>query len=60
MGKGCGTYQGEVHIGLYWGILKEDIGTGGRLILKWVKKWDWGGGWTGLIWLGTGTDGERS
>jgi hypothetical protein len=37
----------------------EDPGVDERIILKWIyKRWDGGGAWTGLIWLGTGTCGR--
>jgi hypothetical protein len=56
----------SVHIkyndtGFLWGDVRErvhleDLGVGGRIILKWVvRKWD--GGTTGLIWLRIGTGG---
>jgi hypothetical protein len=43
MGGACGTYGGEVHIGFWWGNLKEkdhlkDLGVDGRLIRKWIFK----------------------
>jgi hypothetical protein len=52
-----------MHKGFWWGNLREgdhlkDLGTDGRVILKWVfEKWD-GKAWTGSIWLRIGTGGE--
>jgi hypothetical protein len=49
-------------MGFWWGDLRErdqleNIGTNGRIILKWISNnWD-GEAWTGLIWLRIGTDG---
>jgi hypothetical protein len=55
--------MGEVRgaSGFWWGDLRErdhleDQGIDGRIILKWIFKWD-GRAWTGLIWLRIGTGG---
>jgi hypothetical protein len=53
----------KVHIGFWWGNLKEeqhlqDSGIDGRIMLKCIfKNWD-GKAWTGLIWLRIGTGGR--
>jgi hypothetical protein len=67
---GSNGYSGHVHyIGIYeagntagvWGDEGvgehfKDIRVNGRIILKWIfEKWDMG--WTGSIWLRTGTGG---
>jgi hypothetical protein len=50
----------ELHSGFWWWDLREryqleDLGVGGRIILKWLfSKWD-GGTCNGLIWLGVRT-----
>jgi len=46
-----GRPEGKYHL--------ENLGTDGRIILKWIlKKWDWEA-WTALIWLRIGTGGGR-
>ena len=51
-----------MHNGFRWGDLREgdhleDLGIDGTIILKWISS-ESGMGWTGLIWLRTGT-GDR-
>jgi hypothetical protein len=49
MGGTCSTYGGELHIGMWWGNLRdrdhfEDPGIDGRIVLRWsFRKW-WDGG----------------
>jgi hypothetical protein len=50
----------EVHTGFWWGDLRKgdhlgNPGVDGRIILKWIKKWD--GTLTGLSYLRIGTGG---
>jgi hypothetical protein len=34
-------WRGEVNMEVWWGNLREDLGVGGRILLKWIfKKWD--------------------
>jgi hypothetical protein len=49
--------RGEVHIGFWWGNMRErdhleDSGIDGRVILNWIfKKWMEGGGWGSVYWI---------
>jgi len=61
----AGRWAGHVarmgYTGCWWGNLKEKDhlggpGVDGRLVLRWIFKWDVGM-WTGSIWLGIGTGG---
>jgi len=62
MGRSCGTYEGEIHTGFWWGVLTErynleDLSVEGRIILQWIFKRSVGEAWTGLIWFRIGTGG---
>ena len=51
--------RGQVHTGFWWGNLRvrdhlEELGKDGRIILKWVLKWNWGIAWTD--WSGLGQE----
>jgi hypothetical protein len=53
-----------VHIGFWWNVKErshlEDLDIHARITLKWIIRrfyGEWGGTWTGLIWLRIGTDG---
>ena len=55
--------RGEVHTGFWWGNLRErdhlkDPGVDGRIILKWMREFGWGG----MDWLdrAEGTDRWRA
>ena len=48
MGLACSMYGGEVHIGFWWGNLREryhfeEPSGDGRIILRWIF-WKWKGG----------------
>ena len=63
MGGACSTYEGwERRIrgfgGVIYGDHVEDVGVGGRIILKFVLKKSIGRTWTGLIWLRSRTGGR--
>ena len=51
MSGACSAYGGEER----WGDVMEsehleDLGVGGRIVLKWIfRKWD-GEAWTGFLW----------
>jgi len=43
--------RGEAHTGVLWGILKEDPGVGGRIVVRWIfREWDVGA-WIESCWL---------
>jgi hypothetical protein len=56
--------RGGAYTGFWWRNLRvrdhlEDLGIGGRIILRWIfSNWDVGV-WTGVIWLRTGTCGRH-
>jgi hypothetical protein len=54
--------RGQVHTEFWWGDLEErvhveDLGTDGRVILKWIINTLEREEWTGLIWPKMGTGG---
>jgi hypothetical protein len=53
--------RGQAYKGFWWGNLRdrdhfEDPGVGGRIILRWIFRWNVMA-WSGLIWLRIGTGG---
>jgi len=48
------TYEGKI---LKGSDHSEDIGLGGRIILKWILQIRFGRMWIGLIWFGMGSNG---
>jgi hypothetical protein len=53
MGEKRGAYR--ILVGRPEGRELGDPGVDGRIMLKWILKWD--GAWTGLSWLRIGTGG---
>jgi hypothetical protein len=53
----------EMHAGFWWENLRErdtleDLGVGGRIILKWILKKCDGMAWTGSMWARIGKSGR--